>query len=362
MVSQTPSGAATAHCSPRIIPEHTDSVIIPLRIYIYKIAWFIIYIRGRRPKSHCPGTVPEIHRHARWRPNQPSQPRHAAGNGRRSAQTSTTFRTVRRQFRGGRCLCARGVVMDSRSGDHLPEIDVRSIRSFVIPILGRASHKRTHSGERPFACDEPGCEYSAAEAGHKTHKRTHSGERPYACDEPGCDFRASTTGSLKAHKRTHSGELPYPCDEPGCTYRTTTAGSLTTHKCTHSGERPFPCDEPGCSFSATTASNLKTHKRNHSGERPYSCDEPGCEYQAAEARNLVGHKRTHSGERPYACDEPGCEYRAAEAGNLASHKRTHSGERPYPCDEAAVPVRRTGLRIQRHYCGQPREAQAHAQR
>ncbi|KAJ1624469.1 hypothetical protein T492DRAFT_1046936, partial [Pavlovales sp. CCMP2436] len=50
------------------------------------------------PKRPCPGTLPEIHRHARWRPSQRSRLRHAAGNGRCSAQTSTTFRTVRRQL------------------------------------------------------------------------------------------------------------------------------------------------------------------------------------------------------------------------------------------------------------------------
>ncbi|KAJ1617776.1 hypothetical protein T492DRAFT_558122, partial [Pavlovales sp. CCMP2436] len=62
-----------------------------------------------------------------------------------------------------------------------------------------------HSGERPYACDEPGCEYRAAKAGgHLTrHKRTHSGERPYACDEPGCEYRSAQTTHLTAHKRTH---------------------------------------------------------------------------------------------------------------------------------------------------------------
>ncbi|KAJ1641407.1 hypothetical protein T492DRAFT_853046 [Pavlovales sp. CCMP2436] len=35
--------------------------------------------------------------------------------------------------------------------------------------------------KRYFPCDEPGCAYSATQAGHlTTHKRTHSGERPYA--------------------------------------------------------------------------------------------------------------------------------------------------------------------------------------
>jgi uncharacterized Zn-finger protein len=106
--------------------------------------------------------------------------------------------------------------------------------------------------ERRFPCDEPGCAYSATQAGTLArHKRTHSGERPYACDEPGCEYRAAEAGNLKAHKRTHSGERPFPCDKPGCAYSATTASSLKTHKRTHSGERPFPCDKPGCAYSAT---------------------------------------------------------------------------------------------------------------
>ncbi|KAJ1617906.1 hypothetical protein T492DRAFT_1132653 [Pavlovales sp. CCMP2436] len=49
-------------------------------------------------------------------------------------------------------------------------------------------------------------ERTAAAAGKLTvHKRTHSGERPFACDEPGCEYSAAQAGSLKAHKRTHSG-------------------------------------------------------------------------------------------------------------------------------------------------------------
>jgi uncharacterized Zn-finger protein len=71
------------------------------------------------------------------------------------------------------------------------------------------ARKRTHSGERPFACDAPGCEFRAAASGNLvTHKRTHTGERPFACDEPGCEYRATRSGKLKAHKRTHSGEQP----------------------------------------------------------------------------------------------------------------------------------------------------------
>ncbi|KAJ1617671.1 hypothetical protein T492DRAFT_849911 [Pavlovales sp. CCMP2436] len=61
----------------------------------------------------------------------------------------------------------------------------------------------------------------------REHACVHSGERPYACNEPGCTQRTTSQSNLKKHKlRWHklaaeglAAEGLFDCDEPGCTCR-----------------------------------------------------------------------------------------------------------------------------------------------
>ncbi len=81
----------------------------------------------------------------------------------------------------------------------------------------------------------------------------HSGERPYACAEPGCSFAATRSDALTLHARTHSGARPYVCAEPGCPYAAKESGKLAIHARTHSGMRPYACAEPGCVYAAKSS-------------------------------------------------------------------------------------------------------------
>ena len=86
------------------------------------------------------------------------------------------------------------------------------------------------TGEKFLKCDL--CLKGFTTSHHlTTHKRSHSGEKPFICDK---GFPHS--GDLTKHKRSHTGEKPYKC--PMCEKGFTKSGNLTTHKRIHKREKP----------------------------------------------------------------------------------------------------------------------------
>ncbi|XP_037071132.1 zinc finger protein 628-like [Pollicipes pollicipes] len=121
---------------------------------------------------------------------------------------------------------------------------------------------------RPHVCPTCSKMFSSVKT-LKIHQRIlHDKVRSFCCRV--CSHTSATKALLQLHMRGHSGETPFVCPEPTCDYKTRDPSSFRRHKMRHSGVRPYRC--PHCDYQCIQSSAIKSHVINrHGGRGVFRC-------------------------------------------------------------------------------------------
>ena len=201
-------------------------------------------------------------------------------------------------------------------------------------------------GER-FVCSAPGCgrtfKYRSRLTAHE-QAHTPAQDRPFACDEDGCNQRFNSAQHRDAHraaKHDTTTAVRYKCRLCGVGFR---KNKLRQDHMTaeHGGQKPYVCAFAGCTSSFSLPSARKKHvARVHASKtKRFLCSHEACSSAFETHADLLRHNRT---DHKPVCLSCGRIFQTKQ--QLADHEPLH--ERPlesrktFPCPHANCQKRYT---------------------